>query len=155
MKKKHVVIIIVIGIIALIQFIRIDTVNPEVVPEKDFLNVTQAPTEIANILTTSCYDCHSNQTKYPWYSQIAPVSWLLKKHINEGRKNVNFSTWADYTPDKQISMKEDCVEMVEESEMPLKSYTILHSDAKLTDASRQALIDWFKQLEHGNADEVE
>ena len=155
MKKKHVITVIVIGIIALIQFIRIDTVNPEVVPEKDFLNVTQAPPEIANILTTSCYDCHSNQTKYPWYAQIAPGSWFMKKHINEGREHLNFSTWTDYTADKQISKKEKIVEEVEESEMPLTSYTLIHSDAKLTDASRLALIDWFKQLGDGNTDEVE
>ncbi len=154
MKTKH-VIFIAIGIIALIQVIRIDTVNPEAVPAKDFLNVTQAPPEIAGILTTSCYDCHSNQTKYPWYSQIAPGSWLMKKHINEGRKHLNFSTWSDYTADKQNSKKEKIVEEVEEMGMPLTSYTLIHADAKLTDASRQALIGWFKQLESGSVSEVD
>ena len=154
MKKKH-VLIIVIAIFALMQVIRIDTVNPEIVPEKDFLQLTQAPPEIASIMTTSCYDCHSNQTKYPWYSQIAPVSWFLKKHINEGRKHVNFSTWTDYTTDKQISKKEKIIEEVEEMGMPIKSYTIIHADAKLTDASRQALISWFKQLDNGNVGELE
>ncbi len=154
MRKKYVIIIVIV-IIALIQVIRINTVTPEINPEKDFLSVTQAPPEIANILTTSCYDCHSYQTKYPWYSQIAPVSWLLGNHINKGRKHLNFSTWADYTADKQISKKEKIVEEIEESGMPLKSYTIIHSDAKLTDASRQVLIDWFKHLEHGNAHDVE
>ena len=154
MKKKH-VIIIVIAIFALMQVIRIDTVNPEIIPEKDFLNVTQAPAEIANILTTSCYDCHSNQTKYPWYAQIAPGSWFMKKHINEGRKHLNFSTWSDYTADKQNSKKEKIVEEVEEMGMPLTSYTLIHADAKLTDASRQALIGWFKQLESGSVSEVD
>ena len=154
MKKKH-VIIIVIAIFALMQVIRIDTVNPEVVPEKDFLHLTQAPPEIANIMTTSCYDCHSNQTKYPWYAQIAPGSWFMKKHINEGRKHLNFSTWSDYTADKQNSKKEKIVEEVEEMGMPLTSYTLIHADAKLTDASRQALISWFKQLEHGNVGELD
>lgn len=154
MKTKH-VIFIAIGIIALIQVIRIDTVNPEVVPEKDFLNVTHASPEITGILTTSCYDCHSNQTKYPWYSQIAPGSWFMKKHINEGRKHLNFSTWTDYTADKQISKKEKIIEEVEEMGMPLTSYTLIHADAKLTADSRQALIDWFKQLGDGNVGEVE
>jgi hypothetical protein len=154
MKAKH-VILIVVGIIVLMQVIRIDTVNPVAIPEKDFLNMTQAPPEIAKILTTSCYDCHSHHTLYPWYAQIAPASWFLKKHINEGRKNLNFSTWADYTADKQISKKEDIVEELEEQEMPLKSYTLIHSDAKLTDDSRLALIGWFKQLEKGNVGEGE
>ena len=144
MKTKH-VILIVIAIIALIQFIRIDTVNPEAIPEKDFLNATQAPPEIAQILTTSCYDCHSHHTLYPWYAQIAPASWFLKMHINEGRKHLNFSTWADYTAEKQASKKEHIVEELEEKGMPLKSYTLIHSDANLTDDSRQALIEWFKQ----------
>ena len=144
MKAKH-VILIVIGIIVLMQVIRIDTVNPEAVPEKDFLNVTQAPPEVAQMLTTSCYDCHSHHTLYPWYAQIAPVSWFLKKHINEGRKHLNFSTWADYTPEKQASKKEHIVEELEEKGMPLKSYTLIHSDANLTDDSRQALIEWLKQ----------
>lgn len=154
MKKKH-VIIIVIAIFALMQVIRINTVNPEVVLAKDFLHLTQAPPEIANIMTTSCYDCHSNQTKYPWYAQIAPGSWFMKKHINEGREHLNFSTWADYTPDKQLSRKKKCVEEIEDDEMPLTSYTLIHADAKLTAASRQALIGWFKQLEHGSVSEVE
>ena len=154
MKKKH-VIIIVIAIFALMQVIRIDTVNPEIVPEKDFLQLTQAPPEIASIMTTSCYDCHSNQTKYPWYAQIAPGSWFMKKHINEGREHLNFSTWTDYTAEKQNSKKEKIVEEVEEMGMPLTSYTLIHADAKLTDASRQALISWFKQLEHGNVGELD
>ena len=146
MKTKH-VILIGIGIILLMQVIRIDTVNPPAVPEKDFLNVTQAPPEIAQILTTSCYDCHSYHTLYPWYAQIAPASWFLKKHINEGREHLNFSTWTDYTADKQIAKREDIVEEIEEQEMPLKSYTVIHSDAKLTDESRHTLINWLKQTE--------
>ena len=144
MKKKHVG-FIVLGILALIQVIRIDTVNPEVLPESDYLVMTKVNPEIASILKTSCYDCHSHETNYPWYAQIAPVSWFLKQHINEGREHLNFSKWADYPATKQMSKRQECIEELEGDEMPLKSYTIIHSDAKLTDVSRQALIDWFSQ----------
>ncbi len=154
MKKKHVV-LTAIGILVLIQVIRIDTVNPEVNPDEDFLMMTQAPQEIADIVKTSCYDCHSHQTNYPWYSQIAPASWFLKKHINEGRKHLNFSKWADYPAEKQISKQKECVEEIEENGMPLKSYMIIHSDAKLTPASRQALINWLTQPKKAEASLIE
>lgn len=144
MKKKH-IIFLAIGIIALIQVIRIDTVNPEVIPGSDYLMMTKASPEIADILKTSCYDCHSLETNYPWYSQIAPVSWFLKKHINEGREHLNFSKWAEYSIEKQMSKSKECIEEIEGGEMPLKSYTIIHSDARLTAGTRQALIDWFNQ----------
>ena len=144
MKKKHVG-FIVLGILALMQVIRIDTVNPVVSPESDYLVMTNASPEIADILKTSCYDCHSNETNYPWYAQIAPVSWFLKKHINEGREHLNFSKWADYPATKQMSKRQECMEELEGGEMPLKSYTMIHAEAKLTDVSRQALIDWFSQ----------
>lgn len=154
MKKKYLV-LIALGIIALIQVIRIDTVNPEINPVEDFLVMAQAPPEIADIVKTSCYDCHSYQTHYPWYSQIAPVSWFLKNHINEGREHMNFSKWAGYPSEKQISMRKECAEEIKENGMPLKSYTIIHSDAKITAASRQALIDWLNQPEKANASLIE
>lgn len=149
MKRKR-LIIISIGIIVLIQFIRIDTINPEINENNDFINLTVAPIEIRNILKNSCYDCHSNQTKYPWYSNVAPVSWMLKKHINEGRKHLNLSKWGDYSLDKQISKKEDCVKEIQDNEMPLKSYTLIHTNAKLSSNSKKLLIDWLKFSENTN-----
>jgi len=138
-------IIVPIGILALIQLIRIDTTNPEIDINNDYLTLSKAPKEIGNILKQSCYDCHSNQTKYPWYSQIAPVSWMLKNHIDEGREHLNFSQWGDYPMDKQNKLKKEIVEEIEDNEMPLSSYTLIHSNAKLTADSKQLLIDWLKQ----------
>ena len=140
--KRKLIIIIPIIIIALIQFIRIDTNNPEINVENDFLNITDAPIEIANILKNSCYDCHSNQTNYPWYSKIAPVSWMLKNHIKEGREHLNFSKWGDYSIDKQISLKGECIEEIQDNEMPLKSYTLIHTKSKLSSDSKQILVNW-------------
>lgn len=140
--KKILIVILVAFII--IQFFPIDKKNPLVNTGMDFLNIKNTPENIAKVVKTSCYDCHSNETKYPWYSSIAPSSWFLKNHINEGRKHLNFSTFAMYEPKRQIHKMEECIEMIEKKEMPLESYYLGHQDAKLTDEQRQMLIKYFK-----------
>lgn len=142
--KKILVVILVAFII--IQFFPIDKTNPAPTPGMDFLKIKKTPPEVANIINTSCYDCHSNETKYPWYASIAPSSWFLKNHINEGRKHLNFSTFAVYEPKIQAHKLEECIEMVEKKEMPLESYYIGHQDAKLTDEQRKILIQYFKKV---------
>lgn len=141
--KKMLVVLLVAFII--IQFFPIDKTNPPVDEGMDFLKIKKTPEPIAKIITTSCYDCHSNETKYPWYSSIAPTSWFLQNHIKEGRKHLNFSTFAMYEPKRQIKKMEECVELIEKQEMPLESYYIGHQDAKITDLQRQELIKYFKR----------
>lgn len=138
-----------IGIVVLlvvIQFFRIDKTNPPVVQENDFVTNTAPPKEVAELLKVSCYDCHSNESKYPWYSNIAPVSWWLKDHINEGREELNFSEWGTFTDKRKTKKLEEVVEEIEEGEMPMKPYLITHSDAQLTVEQKQKIIDWFKYL---------
>ncbi|MFP3592436.1 heme-binding domain-containing protein [Chryseobacterium sp. SIMBA_038] len=142
--KKVIVVLLVAFII--IQFFPIDKTNPPPTPGMDFLRIKKTPPQIANIISTSCYDCHSNESKYPWYSDIAPSSWLLKNHINEGRKHLNFSTFATYEPKRQAHKLEECIEMIEKEEMPLDSYYLGHQDAKLTTEQRQELIKYFKKV---------
>ena len=89
-----------LAVFALIQFKVIDKSPIEINPESDFLMIEQAPKEVVELIQTSCYDCHSNLTTYPWYSNIAPVSWWLKGHIDHGREKLNFSEWDSYTPDQ-------------------------------------------------------
>ncbi|GAA4150720.1 heme-binding domain-containing protein [Chryseobacterium ginsenosidimutans] len=141
--KKVLVVILVAFII--IQFFPIDKTNPAPTPGMDFLKIKNTPPEIAKIINTSCYDCHSNETKYPWYSNFSPASWFMKNNINEGRKHLNFSTFATYEPKQQAHKLEECIEMVEKKEMPLESYFVGHQDAKLTDEQRKILIDYFKK----------
>lgn len=141
--KKILIIILVAFVI--IQFFPIDKTNPPVDKGMDFISIKNIQPEIANTIRTSCYDCHSNETQYPWYSSIAPASWWLKNHINEGRSHLNFSIFATYEPKTQIHKMEECVEMLEKHEMPLESYYLGHQDAKLTDAKRQDLIKYFKK----------
>ncbi|KUJ50692.1 heme-binding domain-containing protein [Chryseobacterium sp. JAH] len=141
--KKILIIFLVAFVI--IQFFPIDKTNPPVNEGMDFLRIKDTPENTANMIRTSCYDCHSNETKYPWYSSIAPSSWFLKNHINEGRQHLNFSIFAMYEPKRQIHKMEECIEMIEKREMPLESYYIGHQNAKLTDQQRKELITYFKK----------
>jgi len=127
-----------------IQVFRINNTITPVNEQTDFMAVTQTNPEVATILKNACYDCHSNQPTYPWYTNVAPVSWWIKNHINEGSKHLNFSIWQTYTVKRKDHKLEECVEMIEEGEMPMNSYTWMHPEAKLTDAQKQLLIDWFK-----------
>lgn len=102
--------------------------------------------EVHKLLKTSCYDCHSNNTTYPWYSKIAPVSWYLENHVRGGKKHLNFSEWKYLEDNKKAHKVEECIEMLEKKEMPLKSYLLVHQDAKLSESQRQTLIDFFKSL---------
>ena len=144
MKKK--IIISAAAILILIQFFRINKENPVVNSSNDFLIINKAPDSIAQTIRSSCYDCHSNETQYPWYSNIAPVSWVIKHHINEGREKMNFSDWGQYSSKKRQRKVDGAIEMIEGNDMPLKSYTLIHRDAILNPAKKDSLIIWLKSL---------
>jgi len=133
-------------ILVVIQFIR-----PEKNQSKDFSqDITTrytVPENVQLILQQACYDCHSNYTTYPWYSNIQPVTWWLQDHINEGKQHLNFSAFASYAPKKQAHKLEETWEMVEKGEMPLNSYTWIHDDARLTEQQRAVLVAWAKELQ--------
>ncbi len=142
MKKKTIFLILLILLI-LIQFIRVDQTNPESNSESNYFVVASVPTQVQGIMQESCFDCHSNQTVYPWYSKVAPASWFLNQHIREGRKKINFSEWDSYSLEDQTDIHSECIEVIQENEMPLKSYTLIHSKARLSDEEKDALIQWF------------
>lgn len=154
--KKHFtfkkISIAILLLLAVFQLFRIDKRNPPVDPEKDFLTMTKASVEIQNILKASCYDCHSNNSTYPWYTNIAPVSWWVKNHINEGRKHLNFSEWGNYSAKKSDHKLEEGVEMIEEGEMPMASYTLIHGEAKLNEQQKLLLMNWFNALRTHESD---
>lgn len=141
--KKTILSIAIIFVI--LQFFQIDKTNPVVDESKDFLKTQNTPQAIASIIKTSCYDCHSNESNYPWYSNLQPAGWFLKNHIDEGRKELNFSTFADYELKKQDHKLEECIELIEKNEMPLSSYTIIHTQAKLDETKKNQLIEYFKK----------
>ncbi|MDH5382818.1 MAG: heme-binding domain-containing protein [Cyclobacteriaceae bacterium] len=137
--------VVLITLIA-IQLIPIDTSNPVEDSADTFLTATSPDDEVRSILNKACMDCHSFNTVYPWYSHIAPISWWLVDHIDEGREHLNLSTWAQYDAKKKDHKLEEFAEEVEEHEMPLNSYTWMHPEARLTEEQRGLLVDWVKKI---------
>lgn len=139
---------ITIGLLALlilIQFIPAEK-NESNDTEFDISKSYNVPDNVGMILKGACNDCHTNLTRYPWYSNVQPVKYMLADHVDEGKSHLNFSTFTKLPLAIQNHKFEEVVEMVEEKEMPLASYTYLglHPEAKLTDEDRQVLIDWAK-----------
>lgn len=130
----------------LIQSVRFAKTAEPLDPAKDFTTLTSANAEVAHTLKIACYDCHSNQPTYPWYSNIAPVSWWMQNHIDEGSHHLNFSEWGTYSEKRKNHKLEECIEMVEEGEMPMAYYTWMHKEAKLTDDQKLKLIEYFKAV---------
>jgi hypothetical protein len=137
-----------VSLLIVMQVFRIDKTTQAVDNTKDFIALTSANAEVANTLKTACYDCHSNQPVYPWYTNIAPVSWWIKHHINEGSHHLNFSEWGTYSEKRRNHKLEECIEMVEEDEMPMSSYTIMHGNAKLTDSQKLQLVEFFRAVKN-------
>jgi hypothetical protein len=116
-------------------------------PETSHLStVHNIPADVQGLFKSSCYDCHSNNTIYPWYYNIQPLAWWLDDHVKEGKREFNFSEFAGYTLAKQYHKLEELEELVTEGEMPLKSYTLAHGDARLTDAQRLSITNWSKSV---------
>ncbi len=132
----------VAGLISLIaiQFIPVELNDQGYDSVIAFENETQVSPELAAVFKSNCYDCHSNQTKYPWYSSVAPISFWLDEHVRDGKKHFNVAKWSEYSTKRKDHKLEELIEEVEEAEMPLPSYTWIHG--KLSDAERQMLIDW-------------
>jgi hypothetical protein len=133
-------------ILFLIQWIPVDRTNPPVKPNEDFAHIFNTPTEVKSLLKSACYDCHSNETKYPNYAKIAPISWAIKEHINEGREHLNFSVWTSFNPDLKKNMLESIVADLEQNRMPMAGYMVYHPEAKLSDAQKQILIRYFSDI---------
>lgn len=116
-------------------------------PAIDIVQAYAVPADVAAILHKACYDCHSNNTTYPWYSNIQPVGMWLAHHVEEGKDELNFSEFGNYKPRRKLKKMKEIVEEVEEGEMPLESYTLIHGEAKLTASEKQLLTEWAKGLE--------
>jgi hypothetical protein len=134
--------IVVACLFVLAQFKRPARTNPPVDPAQTIEAHTQMLAEVSSILARSCNDCHSNQTTWPWYTNVAPVSWLIVDHVDEGRQKLNFSDWGSGEPRRQRKKLEDICEEVKDGAMPLSSYTPLHQYAKLTAHDVKVLCDW-------------
>ena len=144
MRKK--ILLILVGLFVLMQFIR-PARNLSTVESKNDINKHyEVPQEVKTVLEVSCNDCHTNNTDYPWYTNIQPAGLWMQWHVNEGKGHLNFSEFASYTPKKQHHKLEETIEMIETGEMPLNSYLWIHKDAVLSAAQKQMLINWATQL---------
>jgi hypothetical protein len=143
MKKalKIVAIVLAVGFVVL-QVFQIDKANPPIVEAETLEAAVNVPADISQIMGRSCNDCHSNKTVYPWYTSIQPNGWFMKDHIDEGRRELNFSVFKTYSQKKKIKKLEEICEQVSEGDMPLPSYLWIHGDASLSDSDRRALCDW-------------
>ncbi len=125
-----------------VQFFGPEKTNPAVDETKTITAFAPMPPEVSAIFTRACYDCHSHQTRWPWYSNVAPVSWFVIDHVNDARRHLNFSEWTAYDPKRMKRKLEEIKEEVEDGAMPLPSYLPLHPDAKLSTNDVQALRAW-------------
>jgi len=131
---------------SIIQFIRIDKSTRTYIKSDDLLIASNASPEVVSIMHQACYDCHSYDTKYPWYSNVAPISWWTKNHVNEAREEINFNDWTHFSKKRQDKKLQACIEEVEAGEMPMQSYTWIHREAKLSTAQKNILIAYFNSL---------
>lgn len=132
---KKILLLIVVIFIA-IQFIPSNKTNPPVTSE------INAPAKVITIFKRSCYDCHSNETEWPWYSNIVPVSLLIEHDVNAGRSHLNFSEWGNLSRKDKAKMKEEIWEEIEKIKMPLDKYIFLHPDAELSTKERETIKEW-------------
>lgn len=144
-KFKKIVFWFLVGF-AIIQFIPIDKANRPVDRRKNFIDVKKTPPKISELIKNACYDCHSDETVYPKYAYIAPFSWSVKSHVNEGREHLNFSVWETYNDDLKRSMLTKSIQTIENKVMPMPAYIIYHKEANLTDAERALLIKYFEEI---------
>jgi len=134
-------------IVLLIAFVFIQFFKPEKnihpgTQANAIATVYQVPEDVSQIMDKACNDCHSNNTRYPWYNNIQPVAWWLNDHIEEGKDELNFDEFASYNLRRQYHKLDEVIEQVKKGEMPLNSYTWIHTDAKLSDAEKTALTGW-------------
>ena len=139
-RGKKTVIVLFLVFIAM-QFIQ-PARNKSSEQQENIMKNFNFPASVTSILKTSCYDCHSNNTCYPWYANIQPLGWLLANHIKEGKNELNFSDFNKYSVRRQISKFKAIRNSIKDGTMPLASYTWLHHNAKLSEASKALLIDW-------------
>lgn len=138
-------------LVILVAFIAIQLIQPArnqsgQVLSTDIAMAYQIPDTVQTILKLACYDCHSNNTRYPWYTYVQPVGWLLANHIRDGKEELNFSEFGAYSNRRKQSKLKSIQSQVHDGEMPLSSYTLLHKKARLTDEQKQLIIDWAQKM---------
>jgi hypothetical protein len=146
MKIVKIIALVLVVCFVGIQFMPTELNQSNIVPKTDFLLVNNTPKNISTLLQTSCYDCHSNNTSYPWYNKIQPIAWFLENHIAYGKEELNFNNWDTYSTRRKNSKLKSIINQIKNNEMPLSSYTLIHKNAKLSTSEKTLVIDYIKKL---------
>jgi hypothetical protein len=146
MNKTKKIMLTALAVFIAIQFIRPARNSSSAIQPADMITQFNAPANIAGILKISCYDCHSNSTRYPWYANVQPVGWLLASHVKDGKEELNLNEFAAYSKRRQLSKLKSIQNSVKDGSMPLSSYTLLHSNAELSEESKALLIQWTSKV---------
>jgi hypothetical protein len=146
MNSKKRVLLILLAVFILIQFFQPTRNVSAKTSTADISKIYQVPEKVMAIFQSSCYDCHSNSTKYPWYSAIQPFGWFMASHIREGKSELNFDEFGDYSPRRQKSKLKSIGESIEDNSMPLTSYTLIHRSAKLSPEEKNSIYKWLVSL---------
>jgi Haem-binding domain len=142
MKRWHYILGGMALVLIVIQFIPTDLPAASNDTTGDIIKSGLVSQDVSILLKTSCYSCHSDETEYPWYSYVAPSSWLVARDVRVARKELNFSRWLDYDTSKMLAKLDDMTSEVGEGHMPMPIYTLMHPSAKLSDAQRELIVAW-------------
>lgn len=146
MSRSSLALAIVVIVAVGAQFVRPNMANPQTDPSRTVTANERVPPDVASALQRACHDCHSNETRWPWYAQISPVSWFLANHVSEGRRELNFSEWGTFNARRRSGKLREICEQVQQGKMPLKSYLWLHADAGLSDGETKAICAWTNDI---------
>lgn len=146
MKIVKIISIVFVVVIVGIQFVPTSRNESDVIPETDIMTLYGVPERVGSIFKTSCFDCHSNNTNYPWYNKVQPASWFLEKHIKEGKDELNFNEFGTYSLRRQKSKLKSIGSQIADGEMPLSSYTMIHRESKLSESDKTIVIAWVDKM---------
>ena len=138
--------VLVVAIVLVIQVIPVERNVSTVPPGQSFEKTEKVPANVAAILKVSCYDCHSNNTRYPWYSELQPGAWFMAQHIKKGRDELNFDEFNNYSKRRKKAKIKSIISQIEKDEMPLRSYRMMHGNARLSADEKKELLDFFNTI---------
>lgn len=151
MRKLNIIgwlLVIVVAVVLAIQVIPVERNVSTVPPGQSFEKTEKVPANVAAILKVSCYDCHSNNTRYPWYSELQPGAWFMARHIKKGKEELNFDEFNNYSKRRKKAKIKSIISQIEKDEMPLKSYRMMHGNARLSADEKKELLDFFRDNEY-------
>lgn len=138
--------VLVVAIVLVIQVIPVERNVSTVPPGQSFEKTEKVPANVAAILKVSCYDCHSNNTRYPWYSELQPGAWFMARHIKKGKEELNFDEFNNYSKRRKKAKIKSIISQIEKDEMPLKSYRMMHGNTRLSADKKKELLDFFNTI---------